>query len=713
MIKNIFCFLCLCLFGGCSLYQGLIRTELPEELYLEPFSSHINADTACIADFASPASAPEAGKTAAGILYREFLNRNIFYCIQSYDKIISGNNAANPAACKNKCDLLIDGEVLYYIDGSHSQYSRVDQTVQVYDSRLEPPRLIWYAKTREISHPKAAKDMIVLKTNASPALPAVALMKRNAEKICNMFQTDLQRAEKAKAVQRKGNDIPLVKILKPVKDGKISFEIGEYIVFEGRADDPEDGELREEYLVWQSLPDGQIGKGTSFAIRILTPGVHHITLRGTDSEGAVGEDSVSVYVGNTAPEPEIISPPEGTEALFGEYILFEGAADDMEDGILEGDSLLWSSNINGQIGTGNALTSNLLNPGIHTITLTAIDSRKATGSRTISLTIREGDSSLVEIVEPRDKSFFEKNTAITFRGKGKSSMGNIFTDENLIWTSTMHQKTISLGTGNTVTVNDLLQGAHAITLTAFNETGVLAKDAITLYIGNSPPQAKIISPRTGAQYYNGNTIVFNGIGEDTEDGRISGEKLLWTSNINGRIGTGSNLTTDSLTRGEHIITLTATDRAGLSSDDAIRITVGNSLPTARILTPLAAENGKKIEYRKGEYIVFSGTAFDQEEGVIPGNAMTWTSSIDGKICEICPEEDKNCPDICSDCGPDGQPSFCKKVPCKCAGNLLRINHLSAGTHEIKLTAADSQGGIGISSASIHIFDRDAEGFSKQ
>ena len=60
--------------------------------------------------------------------------------------------------------------------------------------------------------------------------------------------------------------------------------------------------------------------------------------------------------------------------IIGESIIFEGKAEITYDGKLTGNSLVWTSSLDGQIGTGNTFTRNDLSPREHTIILTAIDS---------------------------------------------------------------------------------------------------------------------------------------------------------------------------------------------------------------------------------------------------------------------------------------------------------------------------------------------------
>lgn len=72
-------------------------------------------------------------------------------------------------------------------------------------------------------------------------------------------------------------------------------------------------------------------------------------------------------------QPEITSPLADDIFLRGEPITFSGTGYDYSGNPLSGSSLVWASDIEGQIGTGNSFTSSLSEEGLHTITLTALD----------------------------------------------------------------------------------------------------------------------------------------------------------------------------------------------------------------------------------------------------------------------------------------------------------------------------------------------------
>lgn len=105
---------------------------------------------------------------------------------------------------------------------------------------------------------------------------------------------------------------------------------------------------------------------------------------GVDRSGVYGAVGV---VPRNPPTATITSPNDGAVRLRGQPITFEGTGSDPEDGTLEGESLVWSSDRDGEIGTGRSVTTSALSSGQHTITLMVTDSDGDTDADQIGITI--------------------------------------------------------------------------------------------------------------------------------------------------------------------------------------------------------------------------------------------------------------------------------------------------------------------------------------
>ena len=88
---------------------------------------------------------------------------------------------------------------------------------------------------------------------------------------------------------------------------------------------------------------------------------------------------------NQAPSATIASPGDGASFLTTDTINFSGSATDFEDGDLT-QSLVWTSSMDGQIGTGGSVQASL-SASDHVITLAATDSQGASGSDAVNITV--------------------------------------------------------------------------------------------------------------------------------------------------------------------------------------------------------------------------------------------------------------------------------------------------------------------------------------
>ena len=342
--------------------------------------------------------------------------------------------------------------------------------------------------------------------------------------------------------------------------------------FAGSAADPEDGALTGASLVWTSSRDGAIGTGTSFAKNNLSVGTHTITLTATDSQGATGTATVSITVTapNQPPTAAISAPANNTSVGQGTNVAFSGTGSDPEDGVLSGASLVWTSSINGQIGTGVSFSTSTMSMGTHTITLTATDSKGATGTATRTVTITTGGVNLPpvpSITGPANGSTFVRGTSIAFAGTGTDPEDGALSGLSLTWRSSLGG---FFGTGTSFSFSALPVGTHTITLKATDSQGATATTTRTLTITpaagtNQAPVPVWSLPVPDTNFLLGQTVTFVGGGTDAEDGALSGASVVWSTGAIGVIGTGTTVSTNALPVGSHVVILTVTDSGGLSS----------------------------------------------------------------------------------------------------------------------------------------------------
>ncbi|HET7292121.1 MAG TPA: Ig-like domain-containing protein [Vicinamibacteria bacterium] len=175
---------------------------------------------------------------------------------------------------------------------------------------------------------------------------------------------------------------PSVSILGPASGS--SFDLGDPVSFTGSGADAEAGDISAT-LSWTSSLDGAFGTGGAFATSALRRGLHLITARATDDAGQTASAQISITI-DGPPVVTITAPANGATFTLGAVVSFAGSASDVEDGSLSA-GLAWTSNLDGDIGTGGAFTRSDLSLGTHTITASATDSRGKLATSAISITI--------------------------------------------------------------------------------------------------------------------------------------------------------------------------------------------------------------------------------------------------------------------------------------------------------------------------------------
>jgi len=192
--------------------------------------------------------------------------------------------------------------------------------------------------------------------------------------------------------------------------------------------------------------------------------------------------AVLLQAAGCKPVVTITSPTDGASFEYGADIDFAGSATDSKDGELTGAALVWTSDIDGQIGTGTVFTEYDLSPGTHTITLTATNSQGESDAKSVTITVKQqpaGGAIHIEISSPEDGDVFEYKKPITFSGSAVDDQEGKLKGTSLVWKSSLDGE---IGTGDKFTKSDLSGGTHRITLTATNSLKVRAFTNINITV---------------------------------------------------------------------------------------------------------------------------------------------------------------------------------------------------------------------------------------
>jgi glucose/arabinose dehydrogenase len=132
---------------------------------------------------------------------------------------------------------------------------------------------------------------------------------------------------------------------------------------------------------------------------------HTVAVRVVDPDGASSIDRVTVFPGDTPPEPTISSPAPSFEWSVGAPVDFEGSAKDTEDGDLSSTSLDWVTRLYHcpqachahplqafpAVASGSFLAPDHDYPSRIELTLTAVDSRGLVAKRSVEIEPRTVD----------------------------------------------------------------------------------------------------------------------------------------------------------------------------------------------------------------------------------------------------------------------------------------------------------------------------------
>jgi hypothetical protein len=146
-----------------------------------------------------------------------------------------------------------------------------------------------------------------------------------------------------------------------------------------------------------------------------------------------------------------------------------------------------------------------------------------------------------------------------------------------------------------------------------------------LKIHEEPPTASILDPGDGDAFISDTPVAFRVQLDDNDDG-VDALDVAWRSNAIGTLagdgtldGSIQTFVTSELNTGEHLITVTATDSDGQTSEDSVSIVMSeNSAPLVAIDHPTDGAN-----IAEGEDVTISVTAWDPEEDA-DSLRLTWS-----------------------------------------------------------------------------------------
>jgi len=229
---------------------------------------------------------------------------------------------------------------------------------------------------------------------------------------------------------------------------------------------------------------------------------------------------------NNAPTVSMINPDEGATYTGLEPVFFDAVAYDTEDGSLTGSSFVWTSDLDGFLGTGESfsLTAFDMTEGMHVITLTVTDSVGGTTrvSVTINILYFPNIPPLLDIVTPADSTVYELNDTLNVElFVSEIDEGDAITEVTISIDSVV----VATFTEPPYTYSEVLteEGIYQLTATATDMNGGVSTETITYFVGDD---------------YLGLACLFVGVGvdiycEDMGTDDISDDVFYFTLEPNG------------------------------------------------------------------------------------------------------------------------------------------------------------------------------------
>jgi hypothetical protein len=188
---------------------------------------------------------------------------------------------------------------------------------------------------------------------------------------------------------------PTVKVTEPKRGSELRGEFN--IGWDGN--DPDGDPLTYSVLysndggeTWETLGTGLEEENLTVNRDDLPGGNNRIKVIANDGFNSGMGESETFYVYPHDPQAQITNPGEGDIFYPAQNITFQGEAYDMEDGTIDDDAAFsWSSNKDGELGTGRTLITADLSEGTHLITLKVTDSDGGFGFAALGVLVATAD----------------------------------------------------------------------------------------------------------------------------------------------------------------------------------------------------------------------------------------------------------------------------------------------------------------------------------
>lgn len=137
---------------------------------------------------------------------------------------------------------------------------------------------------------------------------------------------------------------------------------------------------------------------------------------------------------------------------------------------------------------------------------------------------------------------------------------------------------------------------------------------------NTAPVVAIHQPTSQSVIHAGQTITFIGLATDAEDGDLA-SAAVWTSSIDGELGTGIPLSATLSTEGSHTITLSVTDSVGWTRTTSVMLEIGEFIEPYVPPTPegTVTHHTGVTTYDQADWRTLTSAQINNQVGLNTGN----------------------------------------------------------------------------------------------
>lgn len=307
---------------------------------------------------------------------------------------------------------------------------------------------------------------------------------------------------------------------------------------------------------------------------------------------------------NIDPQATITAPASGAVVDEGDTVWLRGSASDSNDDVstltawwLAGARELCPPDAPADDGTTSCEV--LLDEDESTVTLEVHDPHGATDTDAVTLVIDPNAAPVVALIPPDEEVYAGELLVLSATATDEEDDPDALT---VTWASSLDGP---LSVDDTPSADGelsgpvyLSEGEHYLTLTATDSGGRVGEDALVLEVSsaNTAPSCAITAPTDGAVVVEGEEVVLTAWAEDAED-PPEALSVRWESDLDGLVdATGPDEAGDisvlatGLSAGEHTISLTVTDSAGLAVVEQVQLVV-DGRPSAPVVSISPASPG--------------------------------------------------------------------------------------------------------------------------